>query len=257
MYFKYQDINLYYEKYGTGSKELIILPGWGDTRKTWDYIIGLLADYYTIYIIDYPGFGNTEFPNHDLTIYDYANLINEWLKSLELDDSVLLGHSFGGRILTLLNGYYGYPYAKMILMNAAGIKPKQTFKGKIRKCFYKFLMKSTDLLPKKIKEKSKRWIFEYFSSEDYKMLPTKMRKTFQNIVSEDLKDYLENISSNVLLIWGEKDMSTPIDDAYLMKDRIKNSKIFIFRDGSHFVYLEYPVKVIELIAQFVERDMQN
>lgn len=255
MYFKYHDINLYYEKHGTGDKELIILPGWGDTRKTWNYIIGVLADYYTIYIIDYPGFGKTEFPNHDLTIYDYTNLISEWLKSIKLSNPVLLGHSFGGRILTLLDGYYGYSCSKMIFMNAAGIKQKQTLKSKIRRWFYKFLMKSSDLLPNKVKENFKRKIFEYFSSDDYKTLPYKMRKTFQNIVSEDLKDYLENIKSNVFLIWGNKDMSTPINDAYFMKDKIKNSKIFIFPEGTHFVYLEYPVKVMELISHFVETDI--
>ena len=34
MYVKIKDFNIYYEKIGTGKKEILILPGWGDTRIT-------------------------------------------------------------------------------------------------------------------------------------------------------------------------------------------------------------------------------
>ncbi len=56
MFFEYNNISLYYEKYGNSKNVIIILPGWGDTRKTFNYLIDLLKDYYTIYILDYPGF---------------------------------------------------------------------------------------------------------------------------------------------------------------------------------------------------------
>ena len=84
MYFKYQDIKLYYEKYGTEPESLIILPGWGNTRKTWNHIISQLEPYFTIYILDYPGFGNTEFPNRDLTLYEYTNMVRAWITALRL-----------------------------------------------------------------------------------------------------------------------------------------------------------------------------
>ena len=69
MYYKKTDYSLYYEKYGQNEKNIIILPGWGETRKTFDSIIKNLKDKYTVYIIDYPGFGNSNFPKHDLTIF--------------------------------------------------------------------------------------------------------------------------------------------------------------------------------------------
>ena len=82
MYLNINNINLYYEKYGTKEQTIVILPGWGDTRKTFDYLINYLKDYFTIYILDYPGFGNSTLPNKSLTIYEYADLIYEFINSL-------------------------------------------------------------------------------------------------------------------------------------------------------------------------------
>jgi len=253
MYFNYEGIDLYYEKYGSGKEELVILPGWGDTRKSWSYIINLLADYYTIYILDYPGFGNTLFPDFDLDIYFYSKMIKAWLNSLNLERPTLLGHSFGGRILITLTGYYHYSYPKIILMNAAGVKPKKTLRGIFKKYSYKLWMKVSGILPKSIREKFKKYLFEHFASRDYKSLLPKMRKTFQNIVSEDLSCYLENILSQTLILWGENDDSTPVKDAYLMRKKIKNSKLYVFQNTNHFTYLEKPVDTIELIAGFIEK----
>jgi len=254
MYFPYKGINLYYEKYGCGEEVLIILPGWGDTRDSFSQLIQTLQDYYTIYIIDWPGFSNTKFPNYDLTIYDYSNMIHEWIQSLNLKNPTLLGHSFGGRILITLTGYYKYPYKKIILMDAAGIRPKKTIRSKIRGMSYKFLRKISNILPKKWRAKFLKYIFECYSSADYKVLPEKMRKTFQNIIKEDLTEYLSHIQSDTLIIWGKEDYSTPIHDAIIMNEKIQYSKLYIFMNAGHFVYLDKFSEVLEVLVKFVEKD---
>ena len=39
MYLKINNLNLYYEKYGTKKQSIIILPGWGNNRITFNYLI--------------------------------------------------------------------------------------------------------------------------------------------------------------------------------------------------------------------------
>jgi len=68
MYFTYEDLKIYYEKYGDNKRSIIILPGWGETRKTFNYMIQFLKNFFTVYIVDYPGFGNSQTPDRDLTI---------------------------------------------------------------------------------------------------------------------------------------------------------------------------------------------
>ncbi|HPE15265.1 MAG TPA: hypothetical protein PLT65_05575, partial [Bacilli bacterium] len=39
MHLTINDVNLYYEKYGDKPLNILILPGWGNTRKTFNYMI--------------------------------------------------------------------------------------------------------------------------------------------------------------------------------------------------------------------------
>lgn len=251
MYFKSHDISLYYEKYGNDKKNaLVILPGWGETRKTFYYMIQELSKYKTIYIIDYPGFGKTEFPNHDLTIYHYTLLIKDFLEQEELVNPILLGHSFGGRIIILLLGYYHYSTEKAILIDSAGICHKKTILQKLKSKCYRLLQKIRKFLSS---EKQKRWqefLIQKFGSEDYKNLSPNMRKTFSQVVNEDLTPYLKEISQEVLLIWGEKDQATPLKDGQKMENDMKNAALITIPNTSHFPYLEEINLVHQILISF-------
>lgn len=238
MFFKYKDISMYYETLGNHSKSLLILPGWGDTRNTFTNLSAFLSNYFTVYIIDYPGFGNSTFPSRDLTIFDYSDLIYEFIKELNLDDPILIGHSFGGRIITVLTGYYQYKFSNIILMDSAGIKPKTTIKKLLHKLSYKIAKKIGKLLPKKHQKKYYKNLFNKYASTDYQALPINMRKTFQNVINTDLKNYLKYINSKVLIIWGSNDYDTPIKDAKIINNKIKNSELIIIDNVGHFPYLE-------------------
>ena len=80
MYFKKDNLTIYYEKYGSKKEAILILPGWGNTSQTFKNIIEVFKEKYTIYIPDYPGFGNSPTPEQELTIYNYAELINSFIK---------------------------------------------------------------------------------------------------------------------------------------------------------------------------------
>ncbi len=252
MYFDNQDISLYYEKYGEEKEHaILLLPGWGDTRKTFHYLLEELQKEHTIYIFDYPGFGNTKFPHHDLTIYDYALLIKAFVEKEELKEPILIGHSFGGRIAILLAGYYHLPISKIILLDSAGILPTQTFYQKIKNKIYRILKKLGTIFPKKQQKKYLEWLLQKFGSSDYRSLPIDMRKTFQNVVKEDLFPYLKEINAPTLLIWGEKDATTPFEDGKKMKAEISDSGLVLIEGTGHFPYLENPYYVYKIIRTFL------
>lgn len=249
MYFTYEDLKMYYEKYGNNKRSIIILPGWGETRKTFNYMIQFLKNFFTVYIVDYPGFGNSQTLDRDLTIYEYSSLIHEWITSLNVENPILIGHSFGGRIITVLTGYYQYNYDNVIMMNAAGIKPKKNIILRCKTMIYKFLNKLSNLLPGSSKNKLKNFLFSHFASNDYKNLDSKMRQTFKNVVNEDLKPYLKYIKSKVLLIWGNKDEATPIKDGNTMHKLIPNSELIVIDGVDHFTYLRNPQLINQIIYE--------
>ncbi len=252
MFYSYNDISLYYEKHGDHKKTIVILPGWGDTRPTFQSLVSSLSLTATVYILDYPGFGNTKFPSHSMTIYDYADMIHSFITDLGLEDSVFIGHSFGGRILILLSGYYHYSYENFIFLDSAGIRPKRTLKSFFRGKWYQFLKGIGKFLPKKKRTEYLMNLFQKFASPDYQALPENMRPTFQNVVNTDLFYYLKDIKARVLLIWGENDPSTPLSDGKMMESEIPNSELIVLQNLGHFPYLDQPEWIYKIIMAHLE-----
>ena len=245
------DFNIYYEKIGTGKKNIIILPGWGNTRPTFEYMIGSLKNNYTIYIIDYPGFGNSSFPNRDLTIYDYADLMKNFINILNIKNPIIITHSFGTRIALILNSKLKIKFKKLIIIDGARIKKKKNIFFKVKQISYKLLKKIGNILPKKIKNLYIKKLINIFGSEDYKSLNDNMKKTFSNIVNEDLSYLLKDVKSETLLIWGEKDYDTPLCDAIKMNSIIADSGLIIIKNGTHFSYLDAPFYINKIIIEFI------
>ena len=253
MYLKIDDINIYYEIYGFKKQALIILGGWGNQRKTFSYLINYLKNYFTIYILDYPGFGNSTF-NKDYTIYDYANLINQFIIILNIPKPILIGHSFGGRIIAILVSRYQEKFKKILLMDVAGLKERR-FSIYWKQKLYKFLKIITNIFPKIIKKKIQKALFKKFSSNDYKLLDFKLHKTFQNIIKENLNSYYKNINLETLILWGEFDNITSLKMAKKLNKIIKNSTLIIIKNTKHFPYLERPYLVSKIIYEYLKKDI--
>lgn len=248
----YENIALSYKKYGEGKENIVILPGWGETRNTFLEMINILKIDYTVYIIDYPGFGDTPFPNYNLTMDDYTLLIIDFFKKLNITNPNIIAHSFGGRIAILLSAKYHISIKNLILIDSAGIIPKLTLKKKLRLKLYKTLQSLANRLPNNIRKKAKAYLFNKFSSSDYQALDENMRETFKNIVNLDLTNYLSKIKCNTLILWGEKDIDTPLKDGKLMHKKITNSELIIFPNCTHFCYLENTYVIIKIILCFLD-----
>lgn len=251
MYFKYNEQKIYYEKIGNSNNTILIFPGWGDNRSTFKNIIDSLKDKYTIYIFDYPGFGNSNITNKDLTIYDYAEIFINFMNEFNIEIPIGIGHSFGGRLIITMAGKYNINFKKIILIDSAGIKPKKSLWKKIKQLTYKFLKKIKIFIPNKFKTNYLNKLISIFGSGDYKSLPNSLHKTFINIVNEDLTFLLSKIKNETLLIWGEKDLDTPLKDAYKMHSLINDSGLVILKKATHFCYLEQPLYIKIIINNFL------
>lgn len=252
MFFNTKGLSIYYEKYGSNDKTILILPGWGKTRETFRNIINCFKEEYTIYIIDYPGFGNSKIPKRDLTIHDYTIAIKNFMKKNKIIKPIIIAHSFGGRIATLLSSYYQEPIEKMILIDIAGIKPKKSLKQLLKEKLYKLLKKITSY--SKHKEKYHQKLLKIFGSSDYQNLPKGMHQTFKNIINEDLTNYFKYISCECLLIWGELDEDTPLKDAHKINSLIKESALIIYPKSNHFSYIQQPFLTNQIIKEFLKED---
>lgn len=251
MYYEFNHTRIYYEKFGENKKIIVILPGWGNTRETFSTIIQELKEDYSIYIFDYPGFGKSPALESNWSMNDYTLLIKNFLWENHIYNPIIIAHSFGGRITSLLLGKYQIKVKKLILMDVAGIKRRKKAKVFLKEKLYKLLKKCTYLFPPLKQEELRQKLLYHFASPDYKEISPIMQKTFQNVIKEDLRRYYKKITTETLIIWGEKDEDTPLKDGKYLQKKIKNSALIIYQGAGHFAYLNYPYLTIQIIKSFI------
>ena len=79
-------------------KTLVFLHGWGQNIAMMEPLGKEFSNLYNILYIDLPGFGSSSEPAYVWSVSDYASCINKIIKDLRIDNPIIIGHSFGGRI---------------------------------------------------------------------------------------------------------------------------------------------------------------
>ena len=236
----------------TGSgRPLILMHGWGCDHSTVRAIAATAALTHTVYNIDFPGFGASEEPAEVWGVERYTRLIEALVKSEKLESPVLVGHSFGGRVAILFASRNKAD--KVILVDAAGIKPRRTLKYYLKVYSFKAGKKFWELILGK--EKAQARIDRMRArrgSSDYAGASPMMRRILSKVVNEDLTDRLPLISAPALLIWGENDTATPLSDAKKMARLIPDSGLVSFPGCGHYSFLDNPGQFRAVLSSFLK-----
>lgn len=239
MIIKINDYDINYIDEGSGTA-VLLLHGWGSNYKCFTHLAKLLKIKYRVLAIDYPGFGESEMLRTSFSVDDYVNIVIEFLKKLNVDRVILVGHSYGGRIIIKLNSRDDLPFSieKNVLIDSAGLVNKKDLKTKIKIKLFKTLKKASKLLPISYDMKSKieKDLKKKFGSSDYSSAPKVLQETLVKSVNEDLGIYLHNMKET-LIIWGDSDTTTPIWMAKKMESEISNSGIVVLH-GGHFSFID-------------------
>lgn len=242
-------IKINYRQTGSGAP-VILMHGWGCDSSTLGLFERVAAEHHEVFNIDLPGFGKSEEPPADWGVEEYVEMLEEFTDILGLDNPILLGHSFGGRIAILYSSRN--PVSKLVLVDAAGVKPKRSLKYYLKVYSFKF---AKWLYPNIVGRKRATEIIEQMRSRrgsyDYNRCSPVMRKVMVKVVNTDLRQYMPAITAPTLLIWGEEDTATPMRDAYIMKKLIPNAGLVSFPGAGHFSFVDNPYQSAAAFRRFI------
>lgn len=248
-----KDLNINFIKQGEG-KTVLILPGWGTTINVYMSMINSIITYANVICLDMPGFGESETPKESWNLDEYIDFIIEFIDKNNIKELDLIGHSNGGRIIIKLMSRknLNFKVNKIILIGSAGIVHKQSFKIKFKIKTFKFGKKVLGLKPvKKMFPNLLSKFQNHFGSEDYKNASPILKQSMVKLINEDVREYLPNIKVPTLLLWGEKDTATPIEDAVLMEKMIPDAGLVKVSGCTHYVFLEQPGYINKIIYTFL------
>lgn len=210
--------------------DFVVLHGWGSNKEIMKNSFSpYLKDFRHIYI-DLPGFGKSS-NNYELTTSDYVKITDEFLKAVNSTKDFIAGHSYGGKVSTLLNP------KNLVLLSSAGILEEKPFDVKAKITMSKFFNKL-----------GLSGITKAFRSKDVNTMSEEMYATFKNVVNEDFSAHFANFKNNALIFWGEKDTATSLESGKKIASLIDNST-FISYDGDHYFFAKNAKDICERIEK--------
>ena len=246
--------NINYEVAGQG-KPVVLVHGWLANLETMKPLQNYLSKYFKVYNLDVIGFGKSDLPKEPMSTEDLANFLNDFLDALNIENPILIGHSNGGRMIINLAGRNLRKINKIVLLDSAGIVPKRKPKYYIKVYSFKFVKNITKLFPNtEMFRNMRERMLGKFGSSDYKNSPEVLSKTMSIILNEDQESVMPNIKAPTLIIWGEDDHDTPIEDAKTMEKLIPDSGLVTYKGRGHFAYLEELGSVLAVLDEFFKND---
>lgn len=232
--YKEQTFQLSYELVNpTQDEVLLVLHGWGSNKEIMKQAFAKTLPQYKHIYLDMPGFGKS---NNEmiLTTEDYGHIVQLFLEVLRVRATIAMGHSFGGKVATLLNT------PCLVLLSSAGVVTVKPWSVKVKIATFKLLK---PLGMKKIRE--------LFVAPDAQGMSHEMYETFKNVVDEDFEDSFAKSKSKALCFWGKEDTATPLYTGEKIAGLIENSAFYPL-DGDHFFFLTHKDFIAQTITEQCE-----
>ncbi|MEK7526272.1 MAG: alpha/beta hydrolase [Patescibacteria group bacterium] len=225
------------------NKNILLLHGWGSNTQKLNSLKEELTNLgWRVYLPTLPGFDApdpTEIWNND----NYVNYVLKATRKFFKNKSFFVfGHSFGGGLAIKIALLNDKNIEGIVLCSAARVARKvniftKLFFNSIAKAGKVFLpVPFLGLFLRKV-------LYKAAGAHGFDKKSLVMQQTFKKVVSENLRSQVKIIKLPTLVLWGEKDKMTPIENAYFLNESIKNSTLIIFEDDGHKLPYDRPKEV--------------
>lgn len=245
-----------YKLSGTpNSPVLIFSNSLGTDMSMWDEVIPYLLPYFQILQYDTRGLGKSQITTEPYTIQLLGQDVIDLLDTLNIEKAHFCGLSMGGLIGQWLAIHHSERFPKIILSNtAAKIGNAEGWNSRIetiQKSGLEFIAAAT----------MERWFTNDFIVKNEK----RVAETHQMFIATDVLGYsncceairdadftedLHKIKSQVLVIGGNEDAITTIEDAEFLVNKIPESAISILH-ARHLSATELPGKFAKVLIEFI------
>ena len=256
------ELRIHYRDEGTGDA-IVLVHGTGASLHTWNAWAQELSQTHRVIRLDLPAYGLTgKDPKKRYSSKDYVDLIDAFLKELNVNQFHLAGNSLGGLVSWLYASYHPNKVQKLILIDPSGfpskkspmvislaktpginmliryVTPKAFIKKNLKEVYYNPDLISTQILDR------------YYELT----LAPGNRTAFidrAKIEREDYTDRLGLITNPTLILWGAEDAWIPLKNAYRFEEKIATSTVVVMKETGHVPMEEKPAKSLAITLDFL------
>ena len=231
------DGKIFGEVYGDGPVEVVWLHGWARRGADFARVAADLADSGVASVaLDLPGFGASPPPAAPGGARFYAGEVAPVLASLGSAPVVLVGHSFGGSVATVVAAQEPRLVRSLVLTGAPLIRGAR--RGSAPWAFrLQRALHARGVLSEARMEAAR----QRYGSADYRAARGVMRDVLVATVNESYEDEMSRVRAPARLLWGADDTEVPVADAERARDLFAAGATLRVLEGvAHWVPTEAP-----------------
>ncbi len=207
------DGTLFADAHGEGAPRVIWLHGWA--RRGADFArCGemVAARGVASLALDLPGFGASPPPAEAGGARRYADVVASALGDLG-EGFVLVGHSFGGRVATVIAAEHPELVRALVLTGAPVVRVGASRTPATGYRLIRALRRWRLVSEERLEAARQR-----YGSADYRAASGVVREVLVATLAEDYSDELARLVAPVELVWGERDREVPVAVATRVRD---------------------------------------
>lgn len=232
-------------------QDVVILHGWNLSAERFAPLTAALRSLgYRVHTLDLPGFGKEPPPDKPWHVIEYADFLKGYFARKRIKDPVLIGHSFGGRVVLKFAQLHPQELKAIVLTGTPGFSPVP--KGKL--LVFLIIAKVGRVLfsipPLTFfADWARRLLYYVAGTKDFFQAEGIMKQTFKNVVQDSLVEAMESLAVPCLLVWGEFDLLVPVSIARQIHEVIPRGELKVIPQADHGV----PFKEASVFASYVDR----
>lgn len=260
---------VHFQEFGhSNDPTLLLIHGYTASTYVWRSAAPLLADEgFHVVAPDLLGFGYSEKPRwFDYSIESQARMIARFMDRLGIGRATIVGSSYGAAVAATLALDYAERVEKLVLVGAVcndnilrhpllrlaaipGVGEAITPFLADTKAFHRHRMRKTlspanyDLISR---ERVDSVVRPLAAADAHHALLATSRNWHARRIAHDAP----LINQPTLIVWGEDDKVTPVEDGHLLHERILHSRMVVLRDCGHVPMEEKSRLFTELVAEF-------
>ncbi len=262
-------IDLYYEDHGSGAP-VVLIHGYPLSGRAWDKQVPVLLEAgRRVITYDRRGFGKSSQPTSGYDYGTFAADLATLMDELDLNETILIGHSMGtGEVTRYLGAYGSARVARAVLVSPIPpflLQADDNPQGLPASLFDGFMKEARADAPAWMKG----FLDNFYNIDVYggTLVSDEAYKASWNVASAasaiaavaciptwgtDFREDLPKIDVPVLVVQGDADRVLPFEKTGMrLKGLIKDMELVVIDDGPHAISWTHVLQVNKALLQFI------
>lgn len=268
-------VTLHYLQAGSG-KPVILIPGWSQTAEQWKFQIESLSAAYHVIAVDMRGHGLSEKPTHGYRISRLAADLHDLIRTHDLRNVVLIGHSMGSSVIwSYLEQYGDADIERMVFvdqasaivgdpgwseeerLNAGAILSAEEAAGLVARLAQDDGSLSAAFVKSMFSDRYPAHDLDWVLAQNALFPRAYAARLLYDHAFKNWQDVIERIRRPCLCVGAERSI-VPWQAMRASGRAIAGAQTVIFKQedgGSHFMFLENPVEFNLLMESFISNHL--